>query len=383
VSSKKSKPTNSHGVIFLYTGGASPAMLDMVLHAHKAELKPLLVLFDRPQSTILLDQSLVDYEIVRIPVRYRSVEFRRFLALPGSVRRINSIIRTDLCKDGTVITNSFDMLLIVRIVGLFYSLRIRHQVRDLHRLQLGDSFLCKLFRGLEKWMLGAVAKVIVSSPRFGSDYYSKIFEGEIVLLENMPLKKVWEGFEKEKHVDEVFLIGYVGVLRYKESLYQLVDAVEKLAEEGFNLKVFFAGGGMECDVNDVYNRASKKELFEFSGPYEYARDIKKLYSRLDLIYAIYDSANANCQLAMPNKFYESMLSSTPILVAKNTFVGEETERLGIGVTVDLGSEGDLDAKLKSALEKKSWYRKALDNLGRLDTSSLFADYESAIRKSVL
>lgn len=378
-----SKTKNSHGIIFLYTGNPLPAMLDMVLHAQKAGLNPLLVLIDRAQNDLLIDQSLVEYEIVRIPVLYSSVEFRRFSALPGIVVRLNRIIRNELSKDGIVITSSFDMLLMARAVGLFVNLRIRHQVRDLHALQLGKSFLCKLLRWVERWLLVGVEKVIVSSPRFDRDYYAGIFSGEIILLENVPLKKVWDGFKKTPDDDDGFLIGYVGILRYKKSLYQLIDTVERLAARGFNIRVFFAGGGMGSDFEDINSRISKKELFEFSGPYEYSRDIKRLYSNLDLIYAVYDSSDANCQLAMPNKFYEAMLTGIPIMVAKDTFVGEETERLGIGATVDLQKEGDLDLKMEAVFKKNSWYAEAVDSLSLLDTLELYDEYENAMHKSVL
>ena len=158
-----------------------------------------------------------------------------------------------------------------------------------------------------------------------------------------------------------------------------MDAVEKSALNGMNVNVLFAGGG---DVVDLKTRISNPSLFEFQGAYEYSKDIKRLYSGLDLIYAVYDGNDINCQLAMPNKFYESIISKIPIIVASGTFVGYEVERLGIGVSVKSGDTINLERLLSELNNPNNWYEQALRNLHKIDPETYYVAYYEAIKNSV-
>lgn len=373
---------SKRNIIFLYNGAPLPAMLEMISRAQELGMNPLLVLLDRGDRRLIVDSTLIDYDVLRINVRYRSVEVARVLSVPSQFRKIRSIIKNELEVGGTIVTSSLDMLLIARLATMFGDYDIRHQVRDLHALQLEKGLRSSLLRFIERLLLRRVSKVVVSSPKFASEYYDRLYSGEIVLLENVPQAVVWKGFERRRCDDGVFVIGYIGILRYKESLYRLIETVERMVNEGFRIKVVFAGGGSPENLADIQGRITVEDAFSFSGPYEYARDIKGLYKDVDLIYAVYDEHNLNCQLAMPNKFYESILSGIPILVARNTFVGEETERHGIGQVVSVDEPDNLYSVLRDVFEAESWYTSASQALETTSPAKLYADYDRALRRSV-
>ena len=275
------------------------------------------------------------------------------------------------------------MMLMARFATLFREYDIRHQVRDLHALQLGRGLVPAALRTVERLLLRKVSKVIVSSPMFASEYYESRFGGEIVLLENVPQESVWRDFVREQQSDGDFLVGYVGILRYKDALYKLIESVERLVREGFPIRVLFAGGASPENLADVKAKITIREAFEFSGPYEYSKDITRLYKNVDLIYAVYDEFNRNCQLAMPNKFYESILSGIPILVANNTFVGKQIQKYGIGEVVSVKDQDGLSQLLRQAFETESWYSRASGVLRQMSASELYADYERSLAASVL
>lgn len=380
---KDALPGNNYDILFLYNGVASPAMLELIFFAKQSGLRPLLVVLDRGEDQMVFDSSLLGYDVVRLQVKYKKVELKRFFTIPILYRRVKRIVNRELGATGIIVTTSLDMLFIARLVAMFRHYELRHQVRDLHSLQLGTGLLSSAVRLFERMLLRRVARIIVSSPRFATDYYEHLFAGEIVLLENVPQEVVWTGFQRRPRGDGIFIVGFVGVLRYKESLYELIETVERLSEEGMKIKVVFAGGSMAQDLADIRNKILQPELFEFSGSYEYAKDIKHLYQDLDLIYAVYDENNLNCQIAMPNKFYESILSKIPLLVAANTFVGEQTTKHGIGEVVSLTQTDNLYELLRSAPKPGSWYGKASTKLQEMSPDDLFAQYEKALAKSVL
>ena len=371
--------SQSIDIIFLITGKPLPAMLDMAFYATNLGQKAAMIVLERNEEDLRVDNSLVNYEIITIFVPYKSVDFRRFSSMPNIYRQLRTAIFERLKPGGIIVTGSYDLLFFTNLLNWNKVFRIRHQVRDLHVLQLSGTFMSKMFVMMEKFLLRNVESVLVSSQAFSNGYYKNIFSGDIILLENTPAKSTWIGFQKKEKSDN-FVIGFIGIIRYKTSLYQLIDAVENLVEKGYSIKVLFAGGG---NVVDLKSKIKYKNNFDFVGPYEYSKDIKHLYSRIDLIYAVYDSYDPNCQLAMPNKFYESIISKIPIVVASNTYVGREVVRTGIGRTVLSGNVTELENLLVEACDNTGWYKEVSDNLPNVDPEFYYNQYISAMKASIL
>jgi glycosyltransferase involved in cell wall biosynthesis len=205
----------------------------------------------------------------------------------------------------------------------------------------------------------------------------------VEILENIPRKTVWESFSKKEFGTQPFIIGFIGVIRYKKSLFRLIRAVEKLSEDGFKVRVKFAGGAMGDDLDELKSFIKNRALFSFSGPYEYSRDIKKLYSDVDLIYAVYDEHDLNCQVALPNKIYESMITKIPVLVAQKTYVAARVNRLKIGAAIAIDEPADLYQKLLAIFQTDpNWYFESLQLLQNNFTDELYNAYDKAIDRSV-
>ena len=365
-------------LVFLVSGMPVPAVLDMAFYAQRTGLRTLMVVLDRGGNDLTLDPALVNFDIYTISVPYKGVDWRRVTSLPSIFLRLRAIIHSELTRDGILITSTFDLLFLARLLSIGRRYRLRHQVRDLHALQLAGTLLSRVFRAVEKRMLRRVERLILSAPAFRDQYYEAIFSGETVLLENTPAKDTWAGFTKRPK-DGAFRVGFVGVIRYPQSLNQLVYAAQRLGQEDLPIKIIFAGGG---NTTELRRSIRTPALFEFLGRYEYTRDICRLYANLDLIYCVYDSNDRNCQMAMPNKFYESIIAKIPIIVAKNTFVEREVLRLGIGTSVVSGDVEGLVDVLRRAIVNSDWHGEALHQLESLDATPYFDDYAIALRRSV-
>jgi glycosyltransferase involved in cell wall biosynthesis len=366
-------------IVFLISGRPVPAMLDMARYAHDSGQRTLVVLLERGVEDLIVDRSLIRYEIVTIDVGYRSVSLRRFTSFPFVYWRIHRLVRNGLVANGIVIPSTYDLLVMARLLCVGRNYRLRHQIRDLHRLQMGTGLVASLFTRLEQILLRRAEMIMISAPGFYSEYYARIFRGRVVLVENTPARSTWVGFRKESRVNRPFRIGFVGIVRYPESLRQLILSVQRMAEEGLHFEVVFAGGGSDSTLALLREAGAYVKVL---GPYEYTRDIKRLYADIDLIYSVYDSDDRNCQIAMPNKFYESIITRIPILVAARTFLASEVRRLGIGEAVESGDVVNLTALLRRVDVSDDWYQRASRNLERLNPEVFHDAYERALAECI-
>ena len=318
-------------IVLLYSGNPLPAMLEIGFVAVSREIDVDLLLVDRSQGDLSVDKRLVNYPVTRILSPHNGLGVRRILAFPITFLKIAKALIAMCRQSSVVITSTLDMLLVARVVTFFTNIRIRHQVRDLHSLQLGTGIASRGLKKFESWLLKPCELLIYSAPAFYDQYYADIYQGRTVLLENLPRPEAWNGFSPSPANATDFKVGYIGIIRYINPLINLVGAVERLSHSKLRCTAFFAGGG---DAVEVRKHVQTPELFSFIGRFEYTAEVAQLHRDIDLIYAVYDRFDPNCQIAMPTKFYEALITKIPIMVSKDTFVGNLVEDMGIGIAVD-------------------------------------------------
>lgn len=365
--------------ILLYSGNPLPAMLEIGVLAVKVGHDVELILVDRDMHDLAIDQALLGYEVTRISSPYNGLDVRRLITFPLMAGQVVFRLFKLTVSDTVVITSTFDMLVIARMAAWFCPLRIRHQVRDLHALQLEQTLLSKVVRVIERWCLKRCELLIYSAPAFYEEYYSAIYTGQIALLENLPRLSTWKDFKPDSGHKKVFKVGYIGIVRYLSPLRNLVDAVECLIARGTDISVQFAGGG---DQSSLQARVETPERFEFLGKFEYTSSVAKLHQGVDLIFAVYDRFDMNCRLAMPTKFYEALITRIPILVSADTYVGTIVERMGVGKAVDGESVEALVEALNSLGQPDSWYAKAKATLASIDIDEFYTRYKRALSLTI-
>lgn len=365
--------------VLLYSGNPLPAMLEIGMLAAKAGHDVELILVDRGMNDLAVDQALLGYGVTRISSPYNGLDLRRLVSFPLTAWRVASRLFKAARRGGVVVTSTFDMLVIARLVAWFCPLRIRHQVRDLHAAQLGSRLSSKVLRAVERWCLKRCELLIYSAPAFYDQYYAALYAGPLALLENLPRLSTWESFQPDAGSNSTFKIGYIGIIRYMSPLRNLVDAVERLIARGADISMLFAGGG---DASTLRARVKTPERFEFVGKFEYTSSVARLHQGVDLIFAVYDRFDMNCRLAMPTKFYEALITRIPILVSVDTYIGVLVERMGVGKAVDGESVEALCEVLSGVGQPDSWHAKAKATLASVDINEFYARYEEALALTI-
>jgi len=258
-----------------------------------------------------------------------------------------------------------DVLIIISIFIQNSNIEIIYEVGDLVSLQYGGHpIITYIFSRLEKILLRRVCLLVLSSPFFWSEYYKKIYKGNWMLIENLPEQEVWNRFVR-KHNDKKCVVGFIGSIRYAKPIECLLQTTKEMRDSGYDMNILFAGTGP--DANDIYHKTKGLSYITFIGPYEYEKDAPSLYGKVDIIFSVYDTSIANVRIALPNRFYESIVCGLPIIVAKGTCLEKYVMKYDIGYSVAYSSISELQLSLESHYnrDRRSLrIRKALDSINK-------------------
>jgi succinoglycan biosynthesis protein ExoL len=271
---------------------------------------------------------------------------RLFITLKVMNKALN-LIRT-LQPDFLYISKT-DMLMVGVLYKFFKNpVKIIYEVSDLHSLLIDrqkglvKNFVSQVLKRLEKQLCKYISLLVVTSEYFYKYFYGDIVEEKkLLFIPNTPELKIFEGFTRS--INKKFTVGFIGSVRYGEQIKMLINAAEKC-----KTNVFIAGKGI--DYENIKEYSMGKDYVQIYGSYEYEQEIKMLYSKVDCIYSVYDASKKNVQIALPNRLYEALYTNTPIIAAKETYLGEIVDKYKLGKVV---SHNEVDELIEAINELKS------------------------------
>ena len=295
------------------------------------------------------------------------------------LRDLHRILRVDVARGADLYTDALDLLAITQIAGAGRQIRYRFEVRDLHDLQFRRGVPAIGIRLVERLLLPRVYQLVLTSDAFWTHYYARFGPRRHIVVENTPDREIWHAFRRRNR-EGAFLIGFVGIIRYLPCLESLIEAVRILRKEGRDIRIRFAGGG---EVDRLRQFCGGDDFVEFTGPFRYALEAPALYADLDLIYSVYDTRSPNVRVAMPNKFYEALITRIPILVASGTYLADRVTEAGIGAAVAPLDPVEIASTLRTAHERSGWYASASARLHEDLAGRYFDEHEKAMGKAIL
>lgn len=237
--------------------------------------------------------------------------------------------------------HDFDALIPGFIVKLFNSkVQIIYDEHDLFYLYfegrkgLLNKTISKVIKSVEKLMLKSVRSHIVVTPNMKSLYKSV---SNPVVITNAPMKESFQQIEKSYRDKTV--IGFIGAVRYLEELKILIDVASNFS----GIEIFIAGRGTKLNELKKYVNDSGYSSVEFYGEYDISQ-LEGLYKRIDITYLVYPVDDS--VVSLPNKFFESVITRTPLISSKGSEFGEIIENQKLGWSID---NDDLASNLTSVL----------------------------------
>lgn len=217
--------------------------------------------------------------------------------------------------------------------------RIVYEIADLHRLLVDEQVgakrrvFAKCVALFERRCSRYVDKLVVTSELYYEACYSQFYaKDQTLFIPNAPSRKAFDGYAPKDHTRN-FTVGFIGGIRYPKEIRMLISAAKKA-----NVRVFLAGEEVGDEIRSLCEHESHSDYF---GKYDYDTQITELYSRCDVIYSVYPASMKNVRVALPNKLYESIYCRLPLIVSKDTYLGELVEKWGVGVAIDYRDEDGL------------------------------------------
>lgn len=129
-------------------------------------------------------------------------------------------------------------------------------------------------------------------------------------------------------------ISYTGYVSRYLPTYNLMCAANELD----NIEVSINGDGPFYE--ELKEKSKDMKNITMTGKYNHD-DIAKFYENSDILYCVYNKNNPNDATAIPTKFYEALISGSPLIVAKDTAMSEFVEKYDIGFCVNGEDKEDI------------------------------------------
>lgn len=226
----------------------------------------------------------------------------------------------------------FDTVLPAMVMKLFFRKKVVYDIYDFYVDAYNvPSALKPIVRRIDVAMINQADVVILTTEK-RINQIAGSHPKRIVFLHNTP--EYTEGTEKmtSARCEDHIVVSYVGVLQPG----RLIEVVLSVIARHPNVVLKIAGFGPLESV--VRSYAEKFENVHFFGAVSYEQSIEISRSS-DIMFATYDPSIPNHKYSSPNKLYEAMMLSKPIIICHETGVDEivETKKLGLCIDYDEAS----------------------------------------------
>jgi len=263
-------------------------------------------------------------DLVRLLPRWWGYAFRRIATLrPHVVHAVD-----------------FDTILPAYVAARFAGAKVVYDIFDFYAEMVTADLSPRFRQVLAKWERAMIDKAdLVILP----DLRRKIQLGNarpkrLVEIMNVPDgRPVAAGAGNSSH----FVLFYGGMIAKDRGLMDLVVACEATGA-----RLIVAGHGP--DEASLLNTIETSPASTYLGtiPYE---EVLERTATCDVVAALYDPAVPNNRFAAPNKLFEAMMFSKPVLVSEGTAAADIVREVGCGLVVRYGDREALTRALESLM----------------------------------
>ncbi len=258
-------------------------------------------------------------------------------------------------------------------VAIFAVLADHHRKFIYEECDLVHTYTCNkkaqsVMEGIDKFIIKKAHRTIITSEGFLDFHYGKkAFPDNIIIVPNKLSNDITRFGTtcKAVHDPSHLRFAFVGGVRY-QSLLSIADKIGKnFPYHEFHFYGFISPTLLEKEL-------PQRENIIYHGRYKSPEQLPEIYSNIDVLICTYDTQNENVRYAEPNKLYEAIYFSCPIIVSSNTFLAKQVDRLGIGYNVNAFDEDEIKnlvKRIEREIIDKYTSMKQLDKSIAIDNNS--------------
>lgn len=213
--------------------------------------------------------------------------------------------------------------------------RLVFECLDVHRLMLARGAVGRLLRMAERHLLRRADLLVVSSPAFVKQYFTKVHATlpPVCLVENRILSsELAMPMPTAGPPGPPWRIGWFGVIRCRRSLHLLAGLVRRFPGM---VEVAIRGRPARDAIPDFDAVIAATPGLRFFGPYHRASDLARIYAEVHYAWTIdFYEAGANSAWLLPNRLYEGGIYGAVPIALRSVETGEWLIRHGAGICLE-------------------------------------------------
>lgn len=198
------------------------------------------------------------------------------------------------------------------------------------------------FARLERNLSTNVTATIAANPAIGRQLAQQGFPEPTLVLN---AKEPWTGPRAEPEPNQALEALYIGGLTAKRGIEHIMAAATP------KVHVTVAGYGKPRYESRIRKMDQSLDHAQFIGTLP-ATQVLERTAAAHVVLAPMDPKHPNNRIGTPNKFYEALATGRPLVTTKGTDLGDEVERLGMGLAAPHSAGGYRDALRR--LDSESW-----------------------------
>lgn len=260
------------------------------------------------------------------------------------------------------------------IVGIFALPRGAKYVYDMHEFhEIGNTIKRKLCRIIVLRLIRRSIASLYENDRYLSGPYGR-YRDKLFSLRNYPDKEIIE--RKEKTQSDVFRVGYHGAVRNQIPQFSaLFTAVRDMPD----VRVDVNGGGI--DYEQLVQMAKGLDNIHVNGQYDGITESTRLYQNTDVLFCGYDKHVPHHQNFDAVKFFEAIITATPMIMQCDISMGDKVVGRGYGLAVETDDAKEIREAIIRFMTDKELYQRCQRNEIR-DADQYCWQNEVAVLKKV-
>ncbi len=282
-----------------------------------------------------LKETIDGIKITRIDIRGGYGSFSTFLyALPLFWLRI--FLETMLSARHVVHCHDLDTLPPGWLAARISNKKVVFDAHEMYAEMIKDDvpgWIYNLAQRVEDFLVPRVDLLVTVNDPFKKRYTKKGALRAVTIMGCDTLQPPPKWDNDMEGLDRPILL-YIGVL---EPTRMILEAIETVTGSKIGSMVIGGFGSLE---NEVKRMASEHSNIRFIGRVD-PEKIRGYDAQADILMAIYDPSNLNNRFSVPNKLFEAMSVSKPIIVAEGTFTSSVVQEEDCGFVIPYGDENAL------------------------------------------